>query len=347
MLLPLIVESFPRYFSEVKHICLPWRSVVVQTSNKIHLVLVGVWAFWIEKKPIMSWSCKATININFCFRMSIEWICDLWPNDSVEARKKWICGKVARYLRAMSRSQHLIGVSMLVRAQVKPWITKQSGLHTGHAGRIASISYVLSLKRAEREQQSILRWMSYRCEIDVRLMFNTHYLACVSFSRQRMFRTMAKQYRTHVNAKARWNFSIRWHTDWPHEITSGQQTIYSSHVSIDIWGRWWKCNFTLALLHFNHSILRTRRTKIDHHERFRLTITPTPHHFDANQNIRQVSMTNIFCERFYFIMHVLNIRPNAHHAEAIPLFCIENTKLTLIVGWKIEKCQAKIVFCCH
>lgn len=26
--------------------------------------------------------------------------------------------------------------------------------------------------------------------------------------------------------------------------------IYSSHVSIDIWGRWWKCNFTLALRHF-------------------------------------------------------------------------------------------------
>lgn len=87
---------------------------------------------------------------------------------------------------------------------------------------------------------------------------------------------------------------------WKCAKLPGGQKIYSSHVSIDIWGRWWKCNFTLALRHLNHSIFRTRRTEMDPTERFLFQVTPgrsthtRTRGLCSNRKPTSESMTNIF-----------------------------------------------------
>lgn len=110
-------------------------------------------------------------------------------------------------------------------------------------------------KRAEFEQQRfILERMSY-AKYRMIFDFDSYYLVCVrvyTLTREqsilvnniapmcirKLVQKVSKQrYMRHTNLSRKC------------QITQGQEKhfSYSSHVTIDIWVRWWKCDFTLAL----------------------------------------------------------------------------------------------------
>lgn len=107
------------------------------------------------------------------------------------------------------------------------------------------------------------------------------------------------EFKTRSKLQQRWDipidcpvkFSRPKHERWNQKK---KQRIYSSHVPIDIWLRWWKCNFMLALRHLK-SFRTTRR-------QFLLKRFNAP-----NRKLTKESMKNIFClaiaNRFRFIIH--------------------------------------------